>query len=67
MAKKIIIDEEACIGCNTCPLMDPQTFELDPNTYKAKVKNQPTTISDTTQTAINSCPVAAITIEENQN
>lgn len=62
--KKIIIDDNLCIGCNTCPLMAPETFELDEDTFKAKVKQQPQTITDNIKAAADSCPVAAISIVE---
>ena len=62
---KISLDQNKCIGCNTCPMMDPETFEMDTSTYKAKVKKQPETITDNVKSAIEACPVAAITIEEN--
>jgi ferredoxin len=65
--KKIVIDQDKCIGCNTCPLVDPDTFALDLATYKAIVKKQPDNgqISSQTQTAIDSCPVLAIsTVDE---
>lgn len=62
--KKIILDQNKCIGCNTCPLIDPDTFEMDTNIYKAKVKKQPEEITDTIQNAVNSCPVGAISITE---
>lgn len=62
--KKIIINEDTCIGCNTCPIIDPETFELDQNTFKAKVKKQPLSITSEIDTAINSCPVGAISIVE---
>jgi len=62
---KIIIDQNKCIGCNTCPLMDPETFEMDTTTYKAKVKKQPEVITDAVKSAVEACPVGAITIEEN--
>ena len=63
MSKKIKVDQGKCIGCNTCPLLDAETFELDQITYKAKVKKQPETIGEATQSAIDSCPVQAISIE----
>lgn len=63
MSKNIKIDQNKCIGCNTCVLMSPDTFELDQTTFKAKVKKQPKEINDTIQTTIDSCPVQAITIE----
>jgi len=62
MSSKIILDQDKCIGCNTCPLIDPDTFELDTVSYKAKVLRQPETISDKTKTAVDSCPVGAISI-----
>lgn len=62
---KILLDQNKCIGCNTCVLMDPETFEMDTTTYKAKVKKQPATVTDAVKSALESCPVGAITIEEN--
>lgn len=62
---KILLDQNKCIGCNTCPLMDPETFEMDTSTYKAKIIKQPTKITDNIKSAIEACPVAAITIDQN--
>jgi ferredoxin len=64
MSKTIAINQDTCIGCNTCPLIDPDTFELDTTTYKAKVKKQPEVINDAITSAVSSCPVNAITIIE---
>lgn len=64
MSKKVVLDQNKCIGCNTCPLLDPEVFEMDTTIYKAKVKSQPKTITPATQTAVDSCPVGAISIEE---
>ena len=64
---KVVVDQEKCIGCNTCPLIDPETFEMDTSTYKAKVKKQPETITENVNTAISSCPVGAISIIEENN
>ena len=63
MSKKVIVDQNKCIGCNTCPLLDPDVFEMDNTIYKAKVKAQPKEITTATQTAVDSCPVGAISIE----
>ncbi len=62
---KIILDQNKCIGCNTCPLMDPETFEMDTSIYKAKIKKQPQEINDNIKSAVDACPVGAITIEKN--
>lgn len=61
---KVVVDQDKCIGCNTCPLLDPETFEMDTTTYKAIVKKQPETITESVKTAIDSCPVSAISIVE---
>ena len=64
---KVLVDQNKCIGCNTCPLIDPETFEMDTSTYKAKVKKQPETITENVKTAISSCPVGAISIVEEKD
>lgn len=61
MPKRAIVNQDTCIGCNTCPLVDSDTFELDAVTYKAKVKPG-SVVTDQTQTAADSCPVGAISI-----
>jgi ferredoxin len=38
---------------------------MDTTTYKAKIKKQAEEITDTVKSAIDACPVGAITIEEN--
>ena len=64
MSQKLILDQNKCIGCNTCPLLDPEVFEMDTSIYKAKIKKQPLEITPTTQIAIDSCPVGAISVTE---
>ncbi len=61
---KVILDQNKCIGCNTCPLIDPDTFEMDTTIYKAKIKKQPEEITESIQNAISSCPVGAISTQE---
>ena len=61
---KILNDQDKCIGCNTCPLIDPQVFEMDTTIYKAKVKQQPGKVTESVQSAISSCPVGAISASE---
>ncbi|HPT66292.1 MAG TPA: ferredoxin [Candidatus Woesebacteria bacterium] len=62
---KIILDQNKCIGCNTCPMMDPDHFEMDTTIYKAKVKKQPKEINDAVKSAVDACPVGAISVEQN--
>lgn len=63
----IKIDPQKCIGCNTCVIINPDVFELDQQNYKAKVKNQENPVSEKTKTAVDSCPVSAISINEDQS
>jgi ferredoxin len=62
--KKAVVDQNKCIGCNTCPLIDPDTFELDTTTFKAKVKDTAPEAGDKAESAVSSCPVGAISIVE---
>ena len=64
MTKKIKINQDLCIGCNTCVSLDPEHFELDSATFKAKVKQQPKQITDDINNIVSSCPVKAIEIIE---
>lgn len=67
MPKKININQTKCIGCNTCPLIAPDIFALDEKTFKAFVKNQPDPIPAEIDTAISSCPVGAISVEDSNS
>ncbi len=58
------VDPDKCIGCNTCPLVDPDTFELDNDTFKAIVKATAPPVNEKTETAVVSCPTGAISIVE---
>jgi len=62
--KKLIINQELCVGCNTCAALSPDYFELDSTTFKAKVKQQPTDFNDAIIDTVASCPVQAIQIIE---
>lgn len=62
MAKKIIIDEDLCEGCETCVSLCPDVFELSDN-GKARVKNSDAIDTCNIQEAVDSCPVGAIKIE----
>lgn len=58
----IVIDENECIGCETCVELCSDVFEMDEETEKAKVKD-PESTADCVEEAIDSCPVEAIAQE----
>ena len=68
MAKKkpiLSIDQNLCLNCQTCILLDPKTFYQDPKNPKAAIKKQPSSfekITKDTKIAIESCPQKAIKI-----
>lgn len=61
---KVILDQSKCIGCGACVAISGASnggnFDFDDNGL-SKVVNEEVTAS--TQEAIDSCPVEAITIE----
>ena len=59
MAKKVIVDQESCIGCGVCANLCPDAFEIQDD-GKAKVTNNDNCDYDE---VANSCPVGAIKIE----
>lgn len=75
MAKKLVVDQEKCIGCGTCVALTPEVFELN-DEGKARLKLQAPSspakqdpalrdkLQAKIQEAIESCPVEAISWEE---
>ncbi|RKY40169.1 MAG: ferredoxin [Candidatus Omnitrophota bacterium] len=59
---RIMIDENACVGCGLCVNSCPDCFEMGENGI-AKVKSQECTGCDVKEVATQ-CPVNAIKIEE---
>lgn len=66
--KKIIIDEEKCIGCGACESFDSNIFELNDEglaTVKNKDFNELSNDEkENAEDAINNCPTSAISIIE---
>lgn len=58
----IIIDENECIGCETCVELCPDVFEMNEESEKAKVK-VPESDLECVDEAIDSCPSEAISRE----
>ena len=60
--KKIIVNEN-CIGCGACAVIDEEHFEMDGT---SQVINNDNIESENLQNAIDSCPVGAISIKDEQ-
>lgn len=58
----VVIDEDACIGCETCVELCPDVFEMDSDGEKAVVKN-PDSTDECVDEAIDTCPSEAISKE----
>ncbi len=63
MAKKVTIDEEECIGCQTCVELCPKVFSFNDATEKAEVRATMTGTEGCIDEAVDSCPVSCITVE----
>ncbi len=63
MSKKVIIETDECIGCETCVELCPEVFEFDEEAEKAVVI-QPEGGPECVEEAIETCPVECIHWEE---
>ena len=65
--KKIIVDDEKCIGCGACVAIDSEHFDFNEDGLSEAI-SQENLESENLQNAISSCPVNAIKItEEGEN
>lgn len=62
MAKKVIVDQELCIGCGACANLCPKVFSLQDD-GKSQVIDE-TGMGCDVDVAANSCPVGAIKVSE---
>ena len=60
--KVAVVDKEKCIGCGACVSMCPDVFELKEG--KSAVKDPKACENCDCQSAVDVCPVDAITLEE---
>jgi ferredoxin len=63
MAKKVEIDEEECVGCETCVELCPDIFGFNDDDEKAFVKLAEGGDEDCIDEAIGSCPAECISYE----
>ena len=64
---KVVLDQSKCIGCGACVAISAANaggnFDFDDNGLSHVVNEVPT---ETTQDAIDSCPVSAISLVEDE-
>ena len=63
MSKKVVLDQEECIGCESCVEICPEVFAFDADTEKAYVIKAEGGPEDDIQEAMDSCPVECIAWE----
>ena len=63
MAAQVIIDEEECIGCESCVELCPSVFGWNEDDEKAYVLDDADADDDCVEEAIASCPSECIEVE----
>ena len=58
---KVLIDQEACIGCGLCVQVCPDVYEMQGDKAVAKMEEVPEDKAEETKNAGEQCPVNAIT------
>lgn len=62
--KRVIIDEDKCIGCGSCEAICPEVFQLDSSRGKSQVIRPEGGPEDMIQEAMDACPVSCISWED---
>ncbi|MBU1451866.1 MAG: ferredoxin, partial [Proteobacteria bacterium] len=58
MSQKVVVDQEACIGCGNCEAVCPEVFKLNEDERSQVIK--PEGGPDCVEDAIDQCPAEAI-------
>ncbi len=64
MSKKVHIDEDDCIGCESCVEICPDVFRFNDDTDKAEVIDENSGDKECVEEAVASCPGECIHVEE---
>lgn len=66
MTKRVVLDEDECVGCESCTDLCPDVFEFDEETEKAKVVKPEGGDEECIQEAIDTCPTECISWEQDE-
>jgi ferredoxin len=64
MKRKVILDEDCCIGCGSCAELCPDVFEMDEEAEKARVILPEGGDEKCIEEAITACPAECIAWED---
>ena len=64
--KSINVNKDTCIGCGACIAIDPEHFDFD-GEGKSDVKSNENLENDNLKNAIESCPVGAISLNDEKS
>jgi ferredoxin len=60
---KAIVDKETCIGCELCPQVCPEVFQMEGDKAAVIADPVPSAVEDSARSAAEQCPVNAIAVE----
>lgn len=63
--KKLIVKDDICIGCGACVAIDSNHFDFDDQGLSSVI-SQDNLETDEVKNAINSCPVSAIKLVDDE-
>ena len=63
---KVWVDEELCVGDETCVEICPEIFEMRGDVAVAKTEEVPPDLEEDCRVAAEACPEGAIVIEEEE-
>ncbi len=64
MGRRVVLDEECCVGCGSCAELCPEVFQMAEDGEKAHVVSPEEVERDSVQDAIAACPGECISIED---
>ncbi len=61
---KVRVDQDLCVGDETCVTLCPEVFEMEGDVAKTKMEDVPPELQKSCREAADACPVEAIIVDE---